>query len=559
MDFPIVPNGPRRISMRVAVMLFAVVGLVAYFFYPTSSSSPSAPPVKPVDDSSFRTQSVEWAPCAEDLFMDKDQFDPNFVKADVVCATIKVPASYDQNYGKDLAPINVEVMKQPAKDQANKLGSLFFNPGGPGESGIEEIQWIALDKKLRANYDIIGFDPRGVGASSPIRCSDKMDLESYFTGYMTPENETEAKVNDKFNDAYMQDCLKNNPTWWTTNTANTVHDMDILRQVITGDQSLNFLGSSYGTTLAAQYITAYPENTGRIVLDSPTSNEGGNYANDVVDAKAQYDSFARLFDKCAEDPDCPGATRQEVEDFLITERNLGEHGKLAGFAGIKDSTEYPGNKVSSEYLIYEGISALAYWPIDDAYPEFKSAMNELQTGWNAAFEYYGLSLDGYDPNTMKRNNSYEILQIVNCLDSDGRDHHTAEERKAQEDALAKANPFSHRFFESDTGYESVDSTPGCDWTWAADEDPAIPDPPQAMPSISNDSGKQFLLIGSKGDNATPYEFAQRTAASLKSVLLTYEGTGHAIAYNGYACVDDKITNYLLTGELPAEGTSCAAE
>ena len=557
MEFPIVPSGPRRISMRMALILFALVGLVAYLVRPFMT--PALPVSKPIDDTTFRTQTISWTSCSNTLFVDSNQFDPNFKKDEVQCAAIKVPASYDQAYGRDLAPLTVEVMKQSASNQANKLGALFLNPGGPGESGIQEMQWIALDKKLRENYDIIGFDPRGVGASSPVRCSDKLDLESYFTGYLSPENETEAKANDKFNDAYLKDCIKSNPAWWTINTANTVHDMDILRQVITGDQPLNFLGSSYGTTLAAQYITAYPKTSGRIVLDSPTSTEGDDYANAIVDAKAQYESFTRLFDKCAEDPDCPGTTRQEVEDILIEARDLGEQGKLAGFAGIKESTDYPGNKVSSEYLIYEGITSLAYWPIKESYPEFKSAIKELQTGWNAAFEYYGLSLDGYDPNTMKRNNSYEIMQIVNCLDTDGRDNHTAEQRKAQEDAIAKANPFEHRFFAAHSGYEATDPTPGCDWTWAAETDPTIPAPPSAMPTPTNDSGKQFLLVGSKGDNATPFEFAQRTAKSLKSVLLTYEGTGHAIAYTGYSCIDDKITNYFMTGQLPAEGTSCAAE
>lgn len=558
MEFPIVPSAPSRISMRTAVLLFLLIGLVAYAVWP-SSTTPSAPVSKPVDDAAFRNQSVTWEPCADKLFVDKEQFNADFNVDDVSCALIDVPASYDSNYGADLKPLSIQVMKQAAPDQNKKLGALFFNPGGPGESGVEEIQWIGIDKKLRENYDIIGFDPRGVGASSPIRCSDKMDLESYFTGYMSPENETEALANQKFNDEYMADCLAKNPAWWTTTTANTVHDMDILREVITGGEPLNFLGSSYGTTLAAQYIAAYPDHTGRIVLDSPTTTEGDEYANALVDAKAQYASFSRLFDKCAEDPECPGETRAEVEDLLIQARDKGEQGKLAGFAGIKDSADSPGDKVSSEYLIYEGITSLSYWPLEDAYPEFKTSMIDLQDGWNARFEYYGLSLDGYDPNTMERNNSYEILQIVNCLDTDGRDEHSASEQKAQEDALAKANPFQHRFFAAHSGYEFKDETPGCDWTWEAVKDPAVPDPPEEMPAPVNDSGQQFLLIGSKGDNATPYEFAVRTAKSLNSVLLTYEGTGHAIAYNGFSCIDDKITDYLLTGTLPAEGTSCPAE
>lgn len=558
MEFPIVPSAPSRISMRTAILLFLLIGVVAFFVWPTSVT-PNAPVSKPIDDSTYRNQSVVWEQCADSLFLEEDHLNENFIVDDVTCASIEVPASYDQAYGSDLKPLTIQVMKQSAPDQSKKLGSLFFNPGGPGDSGIEEIQWLPLDQKLRESYDIIGFDPRGVGASSPIRCSDKMDLESYFTGFVSPENETEALANNKFNDAYMADCLAKNPAWWTTTTANTVRDIDILRELVAGAEPLNFLGSSYGTTLAAQYIAAYPEHTGRIVLDSPTATEGDKYANDLVDAKAQYASFSRMFDKCAEDPECPGETRADVEDLLIEARDKGEQGKLTGFAGIKESIDSPGDKVSSEYLIYEGILALSYWSIDEAYPEFKTALIELQDGWNARFEYYGLSLDGYDPNTMERSNSYEILQIVNCLDTDGRDSHTAAEQKAHEGALELANPFAHRFFTAHSGYEHNDDTPGCDWTWEAIADPEIPDPPAQLPSPVNDSGQQFLLIGSKGDNATPYEFAVRTAKSLNSVLLTYEGTGHAIAYNGFSCIDDKITDYFLTGALPDAGTSCPAE
>lgn len=554
-DFAPPGAGPKRFSLSTALSSFFLVGAIVYYFWP----QPSMPQSAPVDARSYQSQTLVWEECTSAAFIDEDQFDPHFNKADVLCAAIKVPASYDVAFGSDLKPLSIQVMRQAASDQANKLGALFFNPGGPGESGIEEIQWMALDKELRAKYDIIGFDPRGVGMSSPIRCSDEMDLASYFTTFTSPENEEEAKVNDDFYAKYLEDCTKKNPAWWTTTTNNTVKDMDILRQVITGDKPLNFMGSSYGTTLAAEYIRQFPENTGRIVLDSPTSNEGDEYANELVDAKAQYDAFTRMFDKCATDPDCPGTTRQEVEDLLIEARDRAEEGKLSGFAGVKDSPDYPGEKLSSDYLIYEGIASLAYWPIDDAYPEFKAGMKDLETDWNGVFEYYGLSLDGYDPETMERNNSYEILSIVNCMDSAGLDTHTKAEKNAHEKALAKANPFEERFFAAHTKFEAKDPMPGCDWTWLAFDDLEIPDPPDAMPELENESGKQFLLIGSKGDNATPYEFAVRTAKNLNSVLLTYEGTGHAIAYNGYTCVDDKITDYLLTGELPPAKTSCPAE
>ncbi len=99
--------------------------------------------------------------------------------------------------------------------------------------------------------------------------------------------------------------------------------------------------------------------------------------------------------------------------------------------------------------------------------------------------------------------------------------------------------------------------PGCFWTWRAYEDSKIPDPPANEPALKNTSGKQLFIVGSKGDNVTPYTWSLQVAESLKSNLVTYEGTGHAVLFGGISCLDDLAEKYLLTGQLPAGPVSCS--
>lgn len=550
----------RSLAVTLAFVLVAGAAGYGYGYLSPSSEAPVTAPAD-LDTKNYLTQSVSWDSCAEDLLVPTD-WQNEFFDADTAeCGTFAVPASYSSEFGRDLPDLTIAVLKSPALDQANKLGTLYFNPGGPGQSGIEVVQYLYIPEEIRQRYDIVGFDPRGVGKSSPIRCADTDSIDYYFETVSSPENEQEGIANDNWYQKSVAACAKLNPNWWVMTTLNTVQDMDIMREVVGGDEKLNFVGFSYGTTLAVEYIRAFPNNAGQIVLDSVTSNDddGPNQA----ELESTYKALVALFEMCAKDKECPGNSVAEVEQIIFAGQDLANKGKLEGNAKNLSSLADDADFVpSDDELLYYGTFALTYGSTEDSYPTFKDSMNELVDGNAWYFEWDALEYSGWtadDDDVWTRNNSEDLLNIVNCLDMDSRDLRTKEEVIEEEKVYAEADPFSSKFFASDSGYVYVGDRAGCEWSWLAFDDPKIPDPPDLMESPVNDSGQTFLVIGSKLDTVTPLENAQDTATRLKSRLLTYEGSGHAPSFGGISCIDDAVARYLVEGYLPDADIVCAAK
>jgi len=563
-DQDLEPTSGSSVKRSLAIALaFVLVAGAAGYGYGYLSPGAEAPVTAPadLDLDSYMTQSVSWESCSEDSLLPTDYQIETFDADSAECGTFTVPASYSSEFGRDLPDLNIAVLKSPALDQANKLGTLYFNPGGPGASGIEVVQYIDIPKQIRQKYDVVGFDPRGVGKSSPIRCNDTDSIDYYFETVSSPENEQEGIANSKWHEESVADCAKLNPNWWVMTTLNTVQDMDIMREVVGGDEKLNFVGFSYGTTLAVEYIRAFPENAGRIVLDSVTSNDDEEF--NQAELESTYKALIALFELCAKDKECPGETVTEVENLIFAAKDKANAGKLAGAAKNLSSLENAGDFMpTDDELLFNGLLSLTYGATDVYYPYFSDAMNSMVAGDGWDFEYEALLLYGWSPNEeadgeWERNNSEDLLNIVNCLDMDSRDLRTREEVIEDEKVYAAADPFTSKFFAADSGYVYVGDRAGCEWSWLAFDDPKIPDPPELMPSPVNSSGQTFLVVGSKLDTVTPLENAQDTATRLKSRLLTYEGSGHAPSFGGIACIDDAITKYLVEGYLPDADIVCA--
>ncbi|MEY2634435.1 MAG: hypothetical protein RIS75_375 [Actinomycetota bacterium] len=503
----------------------------------------------------YTSQEVSWSECKNENWVAEAERSPLFKTDDVVCADIKVPLEYDPEGSYD--DITIRLMKDPASGE--KIGTLLSNPGGPGQSGINYVQFVAYPQELRDAYDIVGFDPRGVGLSSPVKCDDDLDLRSYFETHFDPKNEAEYREDKAMTDAYFADCIEKNPTWWAMTTANTVKDIELIRAVLTPNEDLNFIGHSYGTTLAAQYIQNYPDKIGRIILDSPTTSQKRDTEVLVEETKAFVKVRNQIFDRCAKDPDCYGETRKEVEDRLIWARDQVLADKLDGYVTtVVEEDFFKRGTGESAYLIMRALTMISYWPVSDAYGAFKEMMTYLDAGNYGGFEWYGLYLDGYDPETLERDNSFDILQIVNCLDTDERETLSPAELDAQEAALEAADPFTKRFSDI-YDYEAPDEAePGCFWSWEAFKNDEIPDPPAELPEYSNPSGTPVMVIGSKGDTATPYKWSINAAKALQSPLITYEGSGHAVLFGGSDCLEKLAVDYLISGKLPTAATSCPA-
>lgn len=527
--------------MRIRTIAVAAIMLLAG----CGNSADSA------DMSQYLSQQVDWGVCPEDYFLKKDYRFAEFRKDNATCATIEVPISY-----QDLSLGSKTVAMMGLGSRANQ--TVFYNPGGPGASGIEAIQTIDFPEVLDKEYFVIGFDPRGVGFSSPVRCDDDADLESYYKYDLYIESQAEADELIAADQKFIADCAAANPYWWTVTTQNTVQDIEIMRAVLTG-APLNFIGSSYGTTLAMEYLRAYPENIGKIMLDSPVLIGLDNDEDALQQGKGFNDSFERLFAACAEDEKCPGDSVMGVAQLIKEKLIAADDGKVLGYWGVKQSSLNPDATIASANMIMDGLSQMSYFELEDVYGDFRDGMIELiekNDSW--IFEFYGLLFNGYEPETKERSNMNEILYIVNCLDIDSRDFDELAELKAFDKEYQVAAPLVHYLYAPPNGFIWTSDRQGCEWSWLAFDDKSIPDPPAKVPGPVNESGKQILIIASVGDNATPYQGAVKVARQLNSPLVTFTGTGHAIAFNGNDCLTEQIANFFATDQELTE-VSCDPE
>lgn len=535
--------------MKKLIALFLCIGFLAGVV----SCSPR------MDMNDYQSQNANWLKCDQALLQRGIQ-SKIFKESHVDCASILVPADYSKPTTSKA--FKIQMMRVHRANPSKLRGSIFINPGGPGGSGIEQLQSSNFPKSLLAHYDIIGFDPRGVGHSkfsdgTEIKCDDRLDLESYFKSEGSPANLKEYKANIAISDAYLKDCAKRNPFWWTLSTQNVVDDLELMRLVVTGGQNLNFIGSSYGTTIAGMYVTRYPNHVGKIVLDSPTDVDGYSYESALESAKAMESKLKVYLSNYSKKSDI---TFHEAWLRLLKFKQRADDDKLIGFAGIKFDEVTWEHRISSESLLVHGIQALSYMPEEEATKEFSTAMDELQSqDWNAAFEWYALSLDGYDPESLikdsweprniVRSNSYEIMSIVNAMDFSPKTD-DGEVVTSYIDVQKKVAPMWTQLNLDSNGYEYLGPDLGLSWAEIARRDPKIPDPPSESTPRFNYSHKPLLIVGSLHEAVTPFKFARTTAKQLNSPLISVESTNHAPAA-GYdiPCLNKILLNYFLSDSV----------
>jgi len=565
--FPIIMKN-LRLAAGLAMLMSA--SLLASCAHPKTAASATS--VSNVHLPGALTGNVTWQTCPDSYWAKSP--DATFKKSQVDCGAIEVPAVYSGTQGADLPAFSLALMRIRAT--GTRIGTLFVNPGGPGESGIKEVQTQAYPTKIHQAYDIVGFDPRGVGHSQPvsgdpIHCTDALDFATYWNGEDTPANAAEAATNKALSDEYATDCIAKNPAWWTLSTDNVARDLDQLRIRVAGDAKLSFLGSSYGTTIGSYYLRMFPNTSGHIVLDSVTDNSPDTDASSITRAKALEAQVGRLVDGYAK---AKGMTRAAVQALMLQIRGWGDDNQLLGFAGLKPAPGSQTARLSTEYMFTHGIHTLTYYDSATALKYFTQGMDAVRKSkWNGLFEYLALNMDGYQLDTMysnyqnkvgynangyTRDNSYEIMVMVNGMDRDGRELKTHAQQDAFDAKYAAAAPFWHKLTSDPSGYRYYDSEPGNMWSWVAYKDPKIPNPPaDAMPR-TNLSGKPVMVVGSLKESTTPYQFAVSTAKQLKSPLITWTGSEHApLAGFSHSCLNSVFIDYMLKNTLPAAGARCS--
>ena len=464
---------------------------------------------------------VEWSQC------DLSSSDVR-IPAGAECGKLSVPVDYAKPDG---AVARIAMIRFKATGQ--KIGSLVINPGGPGESGINAAASLvgAIPETIRQRFDLVGFDPRGVGLSTPaVWCNSDEDndrLRADPEVDYTPEGVAHIESETK---KFVDRCVEKMGDEFLANvgTASVIKDLDSIRATL-GDQKLTYLGYSYGTRIGSAYAEAYPQNVRAMILDGAVDPNADPTEADIRQAAAFQTAFNDYAADCATKPDCPLGTdpTKAVEVYKDLVEPLVEN---------PAKTRDPRNLSYSDAIV--GTILPLYSP--NLWRHLTQALRELKDGDGdtmlaLADLYMGRDEEGH------YNNSTDTRVAVNCVDEPpvtDRAKVIDEDRRAREVA-----PFMSY------GQFTGDAPLGTCAFWPV---PATSKPHQ----ISVTGLPPTLIVSTTNDPATPYQAGVDLARELGGSLLTYQGTQHTVVFQGESCVDDIAATYLVDVTTPPSGARC---
>lgn len=477
---------------------------------PSTTSSPSADDTIDPELAPFYEQRLDWASCGR-----------------YECTSAQVPLDYDDPDGER---ITLKLRRLPAGDPSARRGSLFINPGGPGGSGVDYVAAftsMASDDILDA-YDVVGFDPRGVGTSTPLECATTAQLDAYVNTDPTPDDAAEEKA---FYDAAQtlgKRCeTDSGPLAAHMSTVEVAKDLDILRAAV-GDPSLTYLGASYGTMIGATYAELFPKRAGRLVLDGAIDPSIDSEGLNRGQAEGFQTALRAYLEACAKESDCPLGDNPDAAER-----------RLSGF--LSDLDQDPlrtstADRPLTEALGFYGIAVTLY--NEDYWELLTRALRQALKGNGTqllflADQYLSRDEKGYT------DNSVVALNAVNCLD----DPSTLTLEQARETV---------------PDFEKVSPVFGQSFAWSPVTCTAWPiKPAQPAPTIDGAGAPPIVVVGTTRDPATPYRWSVAMAEQLESgVLVSREGDGHTGYSMGNECVDEAVNDFLLTGTAPKDGVKC---
>jgi pimeloyl-ACP methyl ester carboxylesterase len=474
----------------------------------TTASSAVAGGV-PADLLPFYTQQVSWSNCGG-----------------FQCASISVPMNYADPQQKIL---RLAVIRQLATNQSQLDGSIVVNPGGPGGSGIQYLQGgNVADAAVSAHYNLVGFDPRGVGQSNPVECLTDSQMDTFLATPPDPNTPAEVQTVVSQSQFLAQQCeAKNAQLLPYVGTADAARDMDVLRAVL-GESKLNYLGKSYGTYLGAVYAQEFPQRVGRFVLDGALNPDLTSEQLNLTQAAAFDAELKQFAANCATISGCPLGTNPTtgIAHLKTWVDSLDAH-PVSG-----DATR----QVNEAYAM-TGIALAMY--SQTFWPDLRSALTSAFAGNGAqlltmADAYNDRSKGHYE------DNSTEANYAVNCVD-----HPDEATSVAQIEADLPAYQAAAPFFGEMVDWSGLP----CAY-WGA---PATGSPHK----ISAQGSGPIVVVGTTRDPATPYAWAQALAKQLSNGhLLTMNGDGHTAYLRGSTCIDSAIDAYFLQGTVPSAGLVC---
>lgn len=443
------------------------------------------------------------------------------------CTTVTVPRDWSDPAG---ATVAIGVGRTRAGGQ--RLGALVFNPGGPGVSALEYagIGKQMLGDTLSEHFDFVAFDPRGVGKSEPLRCMDDAELERAVSEDNTPDGPEELAETVQGERDFVAGCQRRNGGLLpNVDTVSMARDLDVIRAAL-GETELNFWGASYGTMLGAWYAERFPWRVGRMVLDGAV--DPSLSSEKYLEGQAQGFSLAlrQYVRHCQSRRRCP--LEGDLDDGV---RRVGELIDAADTKPLPTGNE----RRLTQSLMITGIAHGLY---------ADSLWDRLTDGLREALRGQGKILLSFADSYLERDTRGRYGQhlfanpAIYCVDHP--DTRTPEEVRAHAEELRRRYPP----FGDTIAYGALACIV---WPHRTAEGPR---------RLRAQGAPPILVIGTVGDPATPYAWAQSLASQLSSGrLLTWQGTGHTAFRRGNDCVDGAVEKYLVSGVMPAEGTSCPAE
>ena len=484
---------------------------------------PGNSPAVPKGLESFYSQEISWYPCGDTGGMDRTEEQGKFS-----CGMVTVPMDYNNPDG---TTIQIAVKKRAADGESR--GSLFINPGGPGGSGVQRVEGVeqSFSKELLAGYDVVGFDPRGVGSSTAIKCGDATlgmeaskekpqpgeAFETWAAHYLTKVREAREQC-----EAHSEPGLLDH-----VNTVSVAKDLDVLR-AISGEKSLNYLGFSYGTELGYTYAELFPKNAGRLVLDG------------AVDSTISHQDF---------DLDRAEAFENALHSYV--------QACLEGKAG--DNCPLTGDVEQGVQQIHDLITSADTSPMATSDPDVKITGAQLAQAIQLPFLQYGLwpQLTAVLAPAISQGDASGFAeafkQISNGLSTAAYLGVQCQDRPAQADVDVWRAQYEEAQEITPTFASAASLDVICTaWGHYSETDPL----PQ---NVHAEGAAPILVVGTTGDPATPYKWAEALAEQLDSgQLLTWQGNAHCAYGRGSSCITKAVDGFLLDGQLPEDNLTCTS-
>jgi len=439
------------------------------------------------------------------------------------CSSLLVPVDYQK---PNAGTLRIAVIRKKAT--GSHRGSLLLNPGGPGGSGVQFLRDAAFAySSVNNHFDLVSFDPRGVGESRPIRCLSSSQLDTIFAADPVPATPAARARLISLSKQFADACWQRNGDYLAhVGTLDSARDMDVLRAAL-GDKKLTYYGASYGTFLGAKYAQLFPTHIRALVLDGAVNPAENTVAGDIEQSRGFETDLDDFLAWCVKQGSCPLGSSQSAASAGLDQLT----------AQVRAHPESVGGRSLGAGEFFIGLASGFYSTSE--WESLRQALADAKNGHGA-----GMLALADQLTERQHNGSYTNLMesnmAINCIDRD------SPRSVAGFDAAAAQAQKASPHFGKDILYSSL---PCAFWH--------VPPVERAHP-VSAPGAPPIMVVGTTHDPATPYADAQALAAQLGPAgrLLTLNGDGHTAYLRGDPCITSYVNSYLETARAPQGSPRC---